>query len=39
VLAVDNGGAAALRGGMSVYWGHGDPVDAADKQEGSKAKV
>jgi len=39
VLAVENGGAAALRGGTPVYWGHGDPVVVTDKQEGSKAKL
>jgi len=26
VLAVENGGAAALRGDTPAYWGHGDPV-------------
>ena len=39
VLAVENGGAAALHGGTLVYWGHGDPVEVADEQEGSKAKL
>jgi len=39
VLAVKNGGAAALRGGKPVYWGNGDSVEVADEQEGSKAKL
>jgi len=39
VLAVENGGAAALRGGTLAYWGNGDSVEVADEQEGSKAKL
>jgi len=39
VLAVENGGAAALRGGTPVYWGNGNSVEVANEQEGSKAKL
>ena len=39
MLVVENDKAAALRGGTSAYWGHGDPVEVADEQEGSKAKL
>jgi len=39
VLAVENGGAAALRGGTPAYWGNGDSVEVTDEREGSKAKL
>jgi len=39
VLAVENGGAPVLRGCTPAYWGNGDSVEAADEQEGSKAKL
>jgi len=31
VLAVENGGAVALRGDTPANWGHGDPVEVEDE--------
>ena len=38
VLAVGNGGAAALRGDTPADLGNGDAVEVADEQEQLKAK-
>ena len=39
VLAVGNGGAAALRGVTPADLGNGDAVELADEQERLKAKL